>query len=59
MKFSPLDSAQLARDRWVMPGLTVSVDTDATGFAVVPAGGRFDIRYTGARLFVLRVEPGL
>ena len=58
--FAPgLDSAQLARDRWVMPGLTVSVDTDATGFAVVPAGGRFDIRYTGATRFVLRVEPGL
>ena len=45
-----LDSAQLARDRWVMPRLTVSVDTDATGFAVVPAGGRFDIRYTDATL---------
>lgn len=53
---SGLDPAGLVRGRWTMPGLTISVDTDATGFTVAPTGGRFDVRYTGATRFVLRVE---
>lgn len=51
-----LGPEQLARDRWAMPGLSVSVETDAGGFTVAPAGeGRFDLRYVGATRFALRV----
>lgn len=53
--FAPgLKAADVTRDRWVLPGLTVMVETDALGFAVTPREDGCDVQYREATRMVLR-----
>ncbi len=48
-----LTAANLTRDRWTLPGLTVDVETDANGFTVTPSENFVEIQYREATRFVL------
>jgi len=53
--FAPgLKAEDVTRDRWVLPGLTVTVETDALDFAVTVREGGCDVQYREATTMVLR-----
>ncbi len=53
--FAPgLKAEDVTRDRWVLPGLTVTVETDALGFAVIVREGGCEVQYREATTMVLR-----
>jgi hypothetical protein len=52
-----LTPAQVARDRWTLPGLMVEVQTDSSAFSLSAAEGGLDAHYRGATRFVLRTLP--
>lgn len=52
-----LAAEQLGRDRWVLPGLTLSVDSDAAAFTLTPGDGFIEVDYRGATRLLLRVAP--
>ncbi|MBV9083675.1 MAG: hypothetical protein JOZ62_13430 [Acidobacteriaceae bacterium] len=51
-----LQPAQIEKQRWTLPGLTVIVDTDAELFNVSQGNGYVDAIYGNATRFVLRVS---
>jgi len=46
--------ATLQRGLWALPGIKIQVESDATGFSVVPGKGYVELSYTDASRFVLR-----
>jgi hypothetical protein len=50
------DAAQVKRDVWALPGITVHVISDAEGMSVTPVDGHLDITYREATRFELRFE---
>jgi hypothetical protein len=53
--FAPgLTAGRVTRDGWKLPGLNVTVETDALGFAITPRDGGFDVSYHEATRIVLR-----
>jgi hypothetical protein len=53
-----LTAADVGRDGWKLPGLTVTVETDALGFEATPREGGFDLKYREATKIVLRTAVG-
>lgn len=51
-----LTADPVARNRWRLPGLTLAVATDATGFKIEAGDGWLDVTYREATRFELRVE---
>ena len=51
-----LTVAQVKRDAWALPGITVHVTSDAEDMSVVPVDGHLDITYREATRFELRFE---
>jgi hypothetical protein len=49
-----LTAANLTRDRWTLPGLTVDIETDANGFTVTPGEDFIEVQYREATHYVLR-----
>jgi len=57
--FAPgLKAGDITRDRWVLPGLTVKVETDALGFAVTVREDGCEVQYREATTLVLRTAVG-
>lgn len=53
--FAPgLKAEDVTRDRWVLPGLTVTVETDALGFAVTVRDDGCEVQYREATTMVLQ-----
>ncbi len=50
---------RLGRDAWQLPGLTLTVDTDAAQFATEETDGVIAVHYRGASRLVFRVAPRL
>jgi hypothetical protein len=50
------DAAQVKRDAWALPGITVHVTSDAADMSVTPVDGHLDITYREATRFELRFE---
>jgi hypothetical protein len=48
------ESNNIQRDAWVLPGLTVQVETDARGASVAATQGYIEITYRDATRFALR-----
>jgi hypothetical protein len=48
---------EFTRDRWALPGLTLSIEGDAATFAVTPGDGLIDVHYRGATRVVLHAKP--
>lgn len=48
-----LAAANLTRDRWTLPGLTIDIETDANGFTVTPGEDFIEVQYREATRFVL------
>jgi len=53
-----LTAADVGREGWKLPGLNVTVETDALGFEVTPREGGFDLKYREATKLVLRTAVG-
>ncbi len=52
--FAPnLDPANISREHWQLPNLTVKIETDATSFATTPGDGFLAVTYHGASQLVL------
>jgi len=51
-----LKAGDLQREQWLLPGLTVRVETDAGGVSVEPAAGHVDVIYRNATRFTLTVR---
>jgi len=51
-----VDAKTFQRDIWLMPGLTVKLETDARRMEVKPGNGFIDIDYREATTFTLRME---
>jgi hypothetical protein len=49
-------AAQVKRDAWALPGITVHVTSDAADMSVTPVDGHLDITYREATRFELRFE---
>jgi len=52
-----LENNMFQRELWLMPGLTVKLDTDARGIAVTPGAGFIDVQYREATKFTLHLGP--
>jgi len=53
-----LNAADLTRERWTLPGLVVTVETDAREFAAIPGTDFIDLSYREATSFALRTDGG-
>lgn len=51
-----LTAENLSRDRWMLPGLKVTIETDARGFTTEKGVGFIVVNYSGATRFEIRVE---
>ncbi len=51
-----LSASSAARDVWKLPGLTIRVETDATGWETVAGEGFLDVTYKDATRYRLRIE---
>jgi hypothetical protein len=49
-----IKSASLRPDLWVLPGLSVNLDTDALNFNMIQGDGYVDIHYLSATRFMIR-----
>ena len=47
-------ASSLSPDLWVLPGLTVSLDTDALDANMIQGDGHVDMQYLAATRFVMR-----
>lgn len=48
---------KITRDHWVLPGLMVTITTDAQTYAVVRRQDYFEVTYGTATHFVLQTQP--
>lgn len=51
-----LAADRLTRDCWALPGLMLSIDSDAAAFALKPGDGFIDVTYRGATRLVLHTK---
>ncbi len=51
-----LTKENLSRDNWTLPGLKVTIDSDARDFTTKKGEGFIDVSYSGAKRFELQVE---
>jgi phage-related protein len=48
---------QVTRDRWSLPGLVVTITTDAQSWAVVRRQNYIEVTYGAATHFILKTQP--
>ncbi len=48
---------QVARDRWSLPGLAVTITTDAQSWVAVPRQNYIEVTYGAATHFILKTQP--
>ncbi|HEX9783004.1 MAG TPA: hypothetical protein VGA56_09805, partial [Opitutaceae bacterium] len=58
LSVSGLNVVDLTRERWTLPGLVVTVETDAREFAAIPGTDFIDLSYREATSFALRTDGG-
>jgi hypothetical protein len=56
IKAQGANAANVQRDRWSLPGLTVDMDTDAAGASSTAHDGYIDIAYRDATRFTMRIR---
>jgi hypothetical protein len=58
MNAPALESKMFQRELWLLPGLSVKLDTDARGMTVTPGNGFMDVQYREATKFTLHLAGG-
>jgi hypothetical protein len=51
-----VEQAQVSRNQWRLPGLTLKVEADGQAFSTVPHAGLLEVRYADSTELVLHVE---
>jgi hypothetical protein len=54
-----LESRMVQRELWLLPGLSVKLDTDARAMTVTPGNGFMDVQYREATKFTLHLTGNL